>query len=115
MSQQKLNNHTLYESDSIVSKNDAEWFRESCICREFNFLSRQRTTTVEFVLWSKATKQHSLAVSTTIDNFRDIEGEAEIARAHAALTALGGKPPPLDEILDRKSVRLTPAAPKGTP
>jgi hypothetical protein len=115
MARQKLNDHTLYESDSIVSKNDADWFRESCICREFNFLSRQRTTMVEFVLWNKGTKQHSLAVATTVDNFRDIEGEGEIARAHAALVKLGGKPPPLDEVLDRKSVRVTPLSPKGNP
>jgi hypothetical protein len=112
---QKLNDHTYYESQSIVAKNDSDWFRESCICREFNFLSRQRTTTVEFVLWNKGTKQHSLAVSTTIDNFRDIEGEDEIARAHKALLDLGGKPPALDEILDRKSLRLAPATPKGSP
>lgn len=113
MSQQKLNDYTLYESKSIVSKNDDDWFRENSICHEFNFLARQRTTTVEFVLWDKKNKQSSVGVSTTIHNFRDIEGDAEIVRAHAALVKLGGRPPALDDVLDRKPARLSAVTPKG--
>lgn len=112
MDQQKLNAYTLFESNSTVQKNDEHWFRENCIRREFNFLARQRTTIVEFVLWDKATKQSSIAVSTTTDNFSDIEGKAEIERAHAALVKLGGKPPPLDEVLDKKPARLGGLSPK---
>jgi hypothetical protein len=96
---QKLNEYTFHESTSVVAKNDEDWYRENCISREFNFLSRQRTTTVEFVIWNKKTKETSTSVAVTVDNFRDIEGREEIARAHAALVRLGGKPPPLDDVL----------------
>lgn len=115
MDQQKLNDYTLYESASVTPLNDENWFRENCTRREFNFLARQRLTTVEFVLWDKKTKQSSIAVSTTISNFCDIEGKEEIARAHAALVTLGGHPPPLDEVLDRKNIRLPAALPKANP
>lgn len=104
---QKLNEYTLYESASVVSLNDDNWFRENTIAHEFNFLARQRTTTTEFVLFDKKNHQSSVGVAVSTQNFRDIEGEAEIERAHGALIALGGTPPPLDEVLDRKSVRLT--------
>ena len=111
MNQQKLNAYTLYENTSIVAKNDESWFRENNICHEFNFLARQRTTTTEFVVWDKTNKQTSVGVSTVVQNFRDIEGEADIARAHAALVSLGGTPPPLEEIMGgllKKSAALRP-------
>ena len=102
MEQLKLDDNRLYESTTAILKSDADWYRESCIRTEFNFLSRQRTTNVEFVLWNKKSGQLATSVSTTIQNFRDIEGEADIARAHAALRSLGGRPPPLDEVLDKQ-------------
>ena len=113
MNQQKLNDYTLYEKTSVISKNDEDWFRENNICQEFNFLARQRRTTVEFILWNKKSKETSVSVSTTISNFRDIEGEDEIRRAHTALVRLGGRPPSLEDVLGRKTIRLSPAAPKG--
>ncbi len=106
-----MNDHTLQERDFTVIRDDADWYRESSISREFNFLSRQRTTTTEFLLWNKKQSSTSTSVAVTIDNFRDIEGQEEIARAHRQLVLLGGKPPALDEVLDRlPKARLAPKA-----
>lgn len=97
--QQRIDDHTLFESTSVVTRNDDSWFREQRICREFNFLSRQRTTSVEFTLWNKKSQHQSTGAAVTVDNFRDIEGQEEIARAHALLVRLGGKPPALEEVI----------------
>lgn len=103
MTPQKLDDNRLYESTTLILKDDENWYRESCIRNEFNFLSQQRTTNVEFVLWNKKSNQLSTSVSTTVQNFRDIEGDGEIARAHAQLLCLGGHPPPLEDVLERIS------------
>jgi hypothetical protein len=97
--QQKIDANTLCEITSIVTKNDDSWYREQRLCREFNFLARQRTTSVEFTLWNKVSKVQSTGAALTVENFRDIEGQEEIARAHAALVKLGGNPPALEEVL----------------
>lgn len=108
MNAQKLDNNRLYESTTLILKDDENWYRESCIRHEFNFLSQQRTTNVEMVLWNKKSNQLSTSVSTTIQNFRDVEGEGEIARAHAQLVRLGGHPPPLDNVLEKTKTKLMP-------
>jgi hypothetical protein len=94
--------------DSVVVLNTDDWFRETSLCQTFNFISRQRTTTSETILFDRKAKQSSVGVSTVIVNFHDIEGQDEIARAHAELRRLGGHPPPLDEVLDRKGAILKP-------
>lgn len=103
----------LDESSLLVRTDlaEAKEWGGARISRIFNFKARQLTTIYErgglseFKQprgeYSNYEMGHAAAVtsSMTVQNFRDIEGTEEIAEMHAKLTAMGGKPPKLDDVL----------------
>jgi hypothetical protein len=80
----------------------------------FNFRARQVTTVYErggvesYRIprgeYSNYENGKSVAVTASlqVQNFRDIEGEAEIEAMHAKLTELGGKPPAINSLVKSK-------------
>jgi len=75
--------------------------------RTFNFLAAQLTTTTrDYAYADSSGGGATVATQTFIQNFEDMQSPREIAYMHAALMALGGKPPPLEEVtggLNKKS------------
>jgi hypothetical protein len=82
--------------------------------RIFNFRARQVTSIYErgglqsFPIprggssyASEAGYTAAVTSAINIQNFRDIEGQDEIAEMHAELRRLGGKPPPLEDVLEK--------------
>jgi hypothetical protein len=117
----KVNDYTLLQTlraaDDETSAWGAAFFVKSQLMRSFNFLSAQVTTTSRDVTFqsrgAEAGGSSSVSTQTIIENFRDIQSDAEIRRMHENLKSLKGNPPPLDDILHgigKKSAGLAPAA-----
>ncbi len=104
----KINDHSIAQRTNQRVWDDANWTRDSTLCREFNFQSRQVTVTNEAMVWKKAGNEPAVGTSTFVQNFSDIEGRGEIERAHAKLIELGGAPPALEDIFGagKKPARL---------
>jgi hypothetical protein len=113
----KTGDQTLMISgDSAVALNNEDWYRSTTVSREFNFAARQVTTIAEFILWHKKSTTPGVSCSTSVTNFADIEGKEEIAFAHRQLRELGGKPPPLADVIDtglQKGAKVLPGASHG--
>jgi hypothetical protein len=105
----KENDYTLVtELKESHSEGSGSWGESkaclvSSIRRTFNFLSAQVTTVTRDWAYQRTlegTGGSSSAVSTTtqIQNFDDVQSNAEIKFMHAKLIGMGGKPPSLEEI-----------------
>ena len=110
---EKVGDNILNERTVDKISDTEDWYRTSTLVNNFNFLSKQRTTTVEMLLWNKKSDVTSTSTSIAIQNFSDIEGKEEIARAHAKLVELKGKPPALEDVLKdigKKTLKIPGAA-----
>ncbi len=103
------------------------------LTRIFNFISRQVTTIYERGVlqeytipkhtdYGSSSKGYSAAVTSSmqIHDFKDLPNPDEIVQMHAKLRERGGKPPPLDEVMQgipqmKKGTLKAPAAGKTTP
>lgn len=102
----KLNDYTLVQkteaSDTTRSGYSGGLKVLSQTMRTFNFLSAQLTTTTRDVAYEgrggDAGGSTDIATQTFIQNFDDMQSGREVAHMHAQLIALGGNPPPLEEI-----------------
>lgn len=107
----KLDDVTLQATD-LLADGTAEWGAPR-LRRIFNFRARQVTSIYErggvqnYKIprgeYSSYESGAAVAVTSSMDvrNFRDVEGEEEIAAMHAELVRLGGKPPELGDVLPR--------------
>lgn len=107
----KINDYTLKVVTPVGEKDD--WGAPR-LTQLFNFRARQVTTMYE----RGGVKEYQIpygdygytkegsAVAVTgavqVQNFRDIEGEAEIEAMHAKLKELGGAPPALSPLVKSK-------------
>ena len=76
--------------------------------RTFNFLSAQVTTLARESIISPSSSSSdatlsSLSMQMIIQNFSDFESKEEIRLMHEKLKELGGKPPELSFVLDKKA------------
>lgn len=107
----KINEHTL----KVVTPVDegGEW-GGARLTQLFNFRARQVTTVYErggiasyriprgeYSSYEDG-KTAAVTASLQVQNFRDIEGEEEIAAMHAKLKELGGTPPALSTLVKSK-------------
>jgi len=110
----KLNDYTLVQKTEAPDETRYNYNGGlkvlSQVTRTFNFMSAQLTTTTRDVTFEghsgAAGGTSAIATQTFIQNFGDMESGREVAYMHAQLTALGGTPPPLEEItggLNKKS------------
>jgi hypothetical protein len=106
----KIDEVTLQASSSLADA-EAQWGAPR-LRRIFNFRARQvisiyeRGGTQDFQIpdghySSKTGYTAAVTSAMQVQNFRDIEGDGEIAAMHAELVRLGGSPPALDDILPR--------------
>lgn len=86
------------------------------ITRTFNFLSAQVTTVTRDLTYEtrggSAGGSSSVSTQTIIQNFSDIQSDAEIRLMHQKLRDAGGKPPAIDDVLrgyGKKSAGLSAA------
>jgi hypothetical protein len=86
---------------SLLHEYPTEIFSE--MRREFNFAAAQITTTRTAIIHQQrgyhVAGSSSISTTTNIQNFDDVQSSGEIAIMHAKLIALGGNPPPLEEVL----------------
>ncbi|MDP2206727.1 MAG: hypothetical protein Q8K65_10535 [Alphaproteobacteria bacterium] len=117
----KLNDYTLLQTlraaDEETSAWGASFYVKSQLTRSFNFLSAQVTTISRDITFQSrgadAGGSSSVSTQTIIQNFSDIQSDAEIRLMHEKLKEKSGNPPPLDDILrgmGKKNTGLTPAA-----
>ena len=103
----KLDDYTLKATNSLSN----DWGAPR-LSRIFNFKAQQVTTLYErgglkdFEIpdahyGTKTGYTAAVAGAIQIQNFRDIENDAEIAEMHAKLVELKGAPPALEDILPR--------------
>jgi len=103
----KVNDYTLLQTLRAADDETSAWgssfFVKSQLTRSFNFLSAQVTTISRDVTFqsrgSEAGGSSSVSTQKTIENFRDIQSDAEIRLMHEKLKELKGNPPPLEDIL----------------
>lgn len=117
----KINDYTLLQTLRPADEETDAWgstfYVKSQLTRSFNFLSAQVTTISRDVTFqsrgSEAGGSSSVSTQAIIQNFSDIQSDAEIRLMHAKLKELRGNPPPIDDILrgiGKKSAGLAPAA-----
>jgi hypothetical protein len=102
----KDNDYTLsvnQTEEKVLARTAYPLTATSSITRTFNFLSQQITTTTRDYIYQPAAHNYGgssgVSVTTTIQNFRDIQSPEEIARMHARLLDMDGHPPDLDNVL----------------
>lgn len=103
----RVNDYTLLQTlradDDEASAWGSSFYVKSQLTRSFNFLSAQITTTSRDVTFqsrgSEAGGSSSVSAQTIIENFRDVQSDAEIRLMYEKLKELKGKPPPIEEIM----------------
>lgn len=103
----RVNDYTLLQTlradDDETSAWGSSFYVKSQLTRSFNFLSAQITTTSRDLTFqsrgSEAGGSSSVSTQTIIENFRDVQSDAEIRLMHEKLKELKGKPPPIEEIM----------------
>ena len=65
------------------------------LTRIFNFEAEQMTTILTDVMQDPIGGSTALSTQMIIQNFKDIESDAELRKIHKYLTEQGGKPPAL--------------------
>lgn len=110
---EKVNDYTLavnltmetYDRDYSVGKYQ--------LTRIFNFEAGQVTTLARDWTHQRRGQESggssASSLQMSIQNFRDIENNEEIAEMHRKLAGLGGHPPPLEDSLGKKPGGLRPA------
>lgn len=107
----KINDHTL---KVVTPVDETGAWGGARLTQLFNFRARQVTTVYErggvdtyriprgeYSNYETG-KIAAVTASLEVQNFRDIEGEAEIEAMHAKLKELGGKPPELSTLAKSK-------------
>jgi hypothetical protein len=113
MNFKKLDDVTLQATETLGEK-PHDWGSPQ-LRRIFNFRSRQVTTIYErgglqsFNLprgsYNNETGYAAAVTSSMqVQNFRDIEGQEEIAFMHEKLVKLGGRPPALDDLSKKSAI-----------
>jgi len=105
----RVNDYTLLQTLRADDEETQAWgspfYIKSQLTRSFNFLSAQVTTTSRDVTFqsrgSEAGGSSSVSTQTIIENFHDIQSDAEIRLMHEKLKQLKGNPPPLEEVLPK--------------
>ncbi|MFN7113793.1 MAG: hypothetical protein ACK4PK_05470 [Alphaproteobacteria bacterium] len=117
----KINDYTIAQqidaADERIGGYGDGLYVYARITRTFNFLAAQMTTVTRDMTYESrggsAGGSSSVSAQTLIQNFSDIQSDAEIRLMHAKLKEKSGNPPPLDDILrgmGKKNTGLTPAA-----
>lgn len=111
---------TIAENSEIKQVEDvARIKKETNYSRIFNFASGQVTTLLQSRIYQSRNTDSgaSAAVSTQmhIQNFTDLPSRIELDMMHAKLTDMGGKPPPLDDVLNGRHKRPLGLGQKITP
>ncbi len=109
----KENDYTLkIEQQAEDSYENGAWaatrMHEKCT-RIFNFAAGQLTTDRTSLIFQSRNNSaggHSgVSKQVVIQNFTDIPCKIELELMHAKLVELGGKPPPLDDVLNGRNKR----------
>ncbi|MDY0008425.1 MAG: hypothetical protein RBS08_01840 [Bdellovibrionales bacterium] len=102
----KINDYTIAQQldaphENISGYGDGIYIRAR-ITRTFNFLAAQMTTVTRDLAYEgrggSAGGSSAISTQTIIQNFSDIQSDAEITLMHGKLAELGGKPPALDTL-----------------
>jgi len=113
----KINDYTLRQTfvapDETLSGYSQQLTIQSRITRIFNFMAGQITTVTRDLTYEprggESGGSSSVSTQTVIENFGDVQSDAEIRFMHEKLkTELKGNPPPLEDIL--RSIGKKPAA-----
>ncbi|MBW7910458.1 MAG: hypothetical protein H3C49_04160 [Alphaproteobacteria bacterium] len=109
---EKINDYTLsqtlHASSESLSGYSHSLTIQSRITRIFNFLSAQVTTVTRDLTYeprgSESGGSSSVSTQTSVQNFSDVQSDAEIRLMHAKLkNDLKGNPPPIEDILDTQA------------
>jgi hypothetical protein len=117
----KINDYTIAQQINAPNESISSYSEglniQARITRTFNFMAAQMMTVTRDLTYEgrygHAGGSSSVSTQTIIQNFSDIQSDAEIRLMHKELKALKGNPPPLDDILrgmGKKNTGLTPAA-----
>jgi hypothetical protein len=99
----KIGDYTLRIDSENIHPRDGSVRRGDGISRTFNFRARQVTTTERSWIYEprgqEAGAAAALSTHSRTESFDDLPGKSEISLMHAKLCTMGGRPPPLDEIM----------------
>lgn len=102
----KVNDYTLQQTlaEPVTEIRAYDTFQVySRLTRTFNFLAAQVITTTRDMTFqsrgSSAGGSSSVSTQTTVQNFSDIQSDAEIRFMHKKLVSLQGHPPAIDDVL----------------